>query len=108
MTPELPRPVAAYLAADRAGDTATLAGYFADDALVFDEEHSYRGLDAIRAWKQDVQAKYRYVMEPIEATVGDVTVTLHARLTGDFPGSPVEVDYTFTLANDKIRSLEIR
>jgi hypothetical protein len=108
MTPELPRPVAAYLAADNAKDTTTLAGYFADDALVHDEDRDYRGLDAIRAWKQEVQAKYRYVMEPLGASVSDETVNLHARLTGDFPGSPVEVDYTFTLANDKIASLEIR
>jgi len=28
-------------------------------------------------------------------------------LTGDFPGSPVDLDYTFTLASDKITSLEI-
>ena len=34
-------------------------------------------------------------------------VRLRARLTGAFPGSPVELDYTFTLANDKITSLEI-
>jgi hypothetical protein len=108
MTPDLPRPVAGYLAADRAGDTTTLANYFATDALVHDEEHDYRGLDAIKAWKQDVRAKYRYVMEPLAAYVSDDTVELHARLTGDFPGSPVEVDYTFTLAGDKITALEIR
>jgi hypothetical protein len=108
MTFDLPRAVAAYLAADKARDTASLAGYFATDALVYDEDHNYRGLDAIRSWKQEVQAKYRYVMEPLAASVSDDTVKLHARLTGDFPGSPVEVDYTFTLANDKITSLEIR
>jgi ketosteroid isomerase-like protein len=108
MTRELPRPVAAYLAADKAKDTATLASYFTDDALVHDEERDYRGLDAIRVWKQEAQAKYRYVMEPLDVSVTDETVNLRARLTGDFPGSPVEVDYTFTLANDKIASLEIR
>jgi hypothetical protein len=108
MTPELPRPVVAYLAADDAKDTTALAGYFADDALVHDEDRDYRGLDAIRAWKQEVQAKYRYVLEPIEASVSDETVKLHARLTGDFPGSPAEVEYTFTLAGDKIAALEIR
>jgi hypothetical protein len=29
-------------------------------------------------------------------------------VTGNFPGSPVELDYTFMLANDKISSLEIQ
>jgi len=35
------------------------------------------------------------------------TVTLPARLSGNFPGSPVELTYTFVLDNGKIASLEI-
>jgi hypothetical protein len=48
------------------------------------------------------------VLEPLSASVGEKTVKLRARLTGNFPGSPVELDFTFTLANDKITSLDIR
>ena len=29
------------------------------------------------------------------------------RLTGNFPGSPIELDFAFTLDGDKIASLEI-
>ena len=47
-------------------------------------------------------------MESLDASVSENIVTLRARLTGDFPGSPIELDYTFTLANDKITSLEIQ
>jgi len=104
----LPRPVAIYLAAVKAKDADMLALCFADDARVHDENSDYRGLDAIRAWKQETDAKYRYVMEPLDASVSENTVRLHARLTGDFPGSPVELDYTFMLADDKISSLEIQ
>jgi hypothetical protein len=107
MIPELPRPVATYLAAERANDTDRLVGCFADDGLVHDEARDYRGRDAIRTWKQAVDAKYRYRLEPLAASVGEQTVTLRARLTGAFPGSPIEVDYTFTLAGDKISSLAI-
>ena len=74
---------------------------------VHDEARDYRGLDAIRSWQREADAKYRYVMEPLDASVSENIVTLCARLTGDFPGSPIELDYTFTLANDKITSLEI-
>jgi hypothetical protein len=35
-------------------------------------------------------------------------VTGRARPTGEFPGSPVELDHIFKLSNDKIASLEIR
>ena len=33
---------------------------------------------------------------------------MRARLTGEFPGGPVELDHIFKLSNDKIVSLEIR
>ena len=108
MQVELPGPVAAYLAAEKAKDADMLASCFADDALVHDEGRDYRGLDAIRAWKQEADRKYQYVMEPLAAAASDENVILHARLTGNFPGSPVEVDLTFTLANGKIASLDIR
>ena len=45
----------------------------------------------------------------VEATYQDAaTVTMPVRLTGSFPGSPIEVTYTFVLAGDRIASLEIR
>ena len=108
MSLRLPKPVTNYLAAVEAKDTDMLALCFADDALVHDEGRDHRGLDAIRAWKREADAKYQYVMEPLDGSVAEKTVRLRARLTGNFPGSPVELTYTFTLANDKIASLEIR
>ena len=33
---------------------------------------------------------------------------MRARLTGEFPGGPVELDHIFKLSNDKVVSLEIR
>jgi ketosteroid isomerase-like protein len=108
MTVELPGPVAAYLAADKAKDPDLVAHCFTDDARVFDENHDYRGLDAIRNWKRETAAKYQYVVEPLAVAVQDETVALRARLTGNFPGSPAELNYRFTLANDKIASLEIQ
>ncbi|HET9378621.1 MAG TPA: nuclear transport factor 2 family protein [Chthoniobacterales bacterium] len=108
MSLKLPKPVAIYLAAEQAKNIDMLALCFADDAIVHDEGRDYRGLDAIKSWKQAADIKYRYVAEPLSASIGEKTVTLLIRLTGDFPGSPVELDYTFTLANDKIASLIIQ
>jgi ketosteroid isomerase-like protein len=107
MSLRLPKPVTTYLAAIDAKGTDMLALCFAEDAVVHDEGHDYRGLDTIRSWKQQTQAKYKYVMEPLDASVSGKIVKLRARLTGDFPGSPVELNYMFTLANGKITSLEI-
>ena len=108
MALKLPKPVATYLAAVKARDADMLALCFADDAVVHDENCDHRGLDAIKSWKRETDAKYRYIAEPLDASVDGNIVRLHVRLTGDFPGSPVELDYTFTLANDRIISLEIQ
>ena len=81
---------------------------FAEDAVVHDEEQDHHGRDGIRQWKQGVDTKYRYVLEPLGAPVNADVVRVRPRLTGDFPGSPVEIDHIFRLANDKITSLEIR
>ncbi len=107
MALKVPAPVADYLAAEKAKDVDALSRCFAEDARVHDEAHDYHGRDAIRAWKKEADEKYHFVMEPLTASVNGPTVKLRARLTGNFPGSPVELDHTFTLANDKITSLEI-
>ena len=46
-------------------------------------------------------------LEPIDATTsGDVT-QVRTRVSGDFPGSPVNLRYQFVLDGNKIAGLEI-
>src|ERR1700737_2122930 len=63
MTLELPKPVVAYFTADRA-DSEGLSRCFTENAVVKDEGHTYAGRAAIRKWKADASAKYRYTSEP--------------------------------------------
>jgi len=105
---DLPEPIASYLAADKTNDGPLLARCFTPDARVHDEAHDYQGLAAILAWKQESSAKYQYAVEPLTISTAGRSVTLHARLTGSFPGSPAELDYLFTLSGDKIAVLEIK
>ena len=105
---EMPEPVAAYLSAEKAKDANRLALCFADDGVVHDEGRNYRGRDAILRWKQDSDTKYRDVLEPLDGAIAGNSVRVHARLTGDFPGSPIELDHLLQLADNKITSLEIR
>jgi hypothetical protein len=44
---------------------------------------------------------------PTIADSSGETTTVRALLSGNFPGSPVEVDLTSTLSNDKIAALVI-
>ncbi|MFL9937201.1 nuclear transport factor 2 family protein [Paraburkholderia sp. RL18-103-BIB-C] len=107
MNMTLPPPMDAYLNAETTSDTAPLANCFAADAVVRDEGRTIEGLEAIQAWKKDTKAKYQYAVEPLDWSQDGAAVTMRARLTGAFPGSPVELTYTFVLAGGKIVSLEI-
>ena len=108
MTLTVPGPVAAYLAAEEAKDAEQLSLCFTTDGLVHDEGQGYRGREAILKWKKAADEKYRYTMQPLSARTNGDEVIVRARLTGDFPGSPIEVNHFFKLSKGKIASLEIR
>jgi ketosteroid isomerase-like protein len=107
MSLKLSRQIAEYLAAVEETNSDKLAGCFSEDAVLHDEGGTYRGRDAIKAWSEDTQRKYKYTMEALDASVNGDTVRLRTKVTGSFPGSPIELDYLFTLANEKIISLKI-
>jgi len=106
MTLDLPKAVTAYFTADKA-DGSAVAQCFTENAVVKDEGHTYRGRAAIKQWKTEASAKYQYTYEPLtcEQMGGKHVVT--CRLTGNFPGSPVDLRFFFEIENDKIASLEI-
>jgi uncharacterized protein (TIGR02246 family) len=108
MALDVPEAVAEYLAAEEAKDADALASCFTEDGTVHDEGQDYHGRDSIRQWKQAADAKYRCVFQTINVQTFGNLVTVRARLTGEFPGSPVELDHIFKLSGDKMASLEIR
>jgi hypothetical protein len=102
----LPEPIAAYFKAD-ASNAAALVDCFTPDGIVVDEQETHRGRDAIARWKAHASSKYDYVSEPISIENKDGKTIVTARLTGNFPGSPVDLRYAFTLAGNSISRLEI-
>ena len=103
----LPPVIATYFDADRADDVDALVESFAESARVHDEREDHVGRDAIRAWKLAANQKYQYTSTPLSVRHDGDVVVVHSRLEGSFPGSPVEVDYTFGLDADRITSLRI-
>jgi hypothetical protein len=102
----LPTPVVDYFTADKA-DSESVSQCFAETAVVKDEGHSYEGRAAIKQWKADTSRKYEYTSEPFACEQKDGKTVVTSRLTGNFPGSPVDLRYFFELEGDKILSLEI-
>lgn len=107
MTVDLPQPIATYIAAENRRDTEALVECFAEHAVVRDEGKTIEGLAAIKRWKAETSKKYQHTVEPLALTQkGDKTIVTN-RLTGNFPGSPIELQFAFRLEGNKIASLEI-
>lgn len=106
MSISLPKPIERYFAADRT-DGAAVARCFTESAVVVDEGNTYEGRPAIAKWKNDASTKYEYTVDPylMEEREGTIVVTSH--LEGNFPGSPVDLHYHFTLDGDLIARLEV-
>lgn len=102
----LPEPVATYFEADRDSAKA-VAHCFTGDGRVVDEGHTHVGPAAIEAWKAAASGQYSYTTEPFALARQDRAYIVTSRVTGDFPGSPVDLRYIFMLERGKIASLEI-
>jgi hypothetical protein len=102
----LPKPIAAYFAADK-GDSETVSQLFTENAVVKDEGQTHKGRAAIKQWKSETSKKYEYTSEPFACERKDGKTIVTSRLTGNFPGSPVNLRFFFALEGDKVSSLEI-
>ena len=100
-------PIAAYFDADKRGDAAAVARCFTKDGVVKDEGHRYSGRAAIQKWKAGASAKYSYTSQPLSVEQSNGGYIVTSRLTGNFPGSPVDLRYAFRLERGKIALLEI-
>lgn len=106
--PELAPAIVAYIAAANTGDLAAIAHCFAEDANVFDEGQHQVGPAAITRWVADTGRRYqpRVEVQNVQHRTGKVLVD--NVVSGNFPGSPLALRYTFRLnAQGKISRLDI-
>src|SRR5712672_3658784 len=95
-------PVANYIAAANTQDIEALTAIFSEDAVVRDEGQNRQGVAAIRQWAVEVSKKYRPTVEALDVAQADGKTILSGRVSGDFPGSPIDLRYVFTLVGGKI------
>lgn len=101
----LPEPIAAYFAAEHKPEA--LARCFTAQAVMKDEGHTYTGVDAIKAFMAEASAKYSATTVPFALEREDGCQIVKAKVTGNFPGSPIDLSYRFRLERGLIASLEI-
>src|SRR5476649_1385780 len=107
-TLELAPAIATYIAAANAGDTSLVADCFAEDANVFDEGEHQVGSAAIARWMEDTARRYQPRVEVLNVQHRTGKVLVSNVVSGNFPGSPLELRYTFRLNEQgKISRLDI-
>ena len=108
MSIQLPIPIERYVQIANSGTPEAASECFAPDATGYDEGETHEGVAAIRNWMAATKKKYGHTITPLELAERGGQSILKARLTDNFPGSPITVNFSFVLAGGKIRSLEIR
>ena len=103
----LPPVIPRYIEASNAHDVKGIVDCFADDAVVRDENAMRHGKIDIERWAAETIQKYKFQFKLLRANVRGAETISSVEVSGSFPGSPVTLDYHFTIANDKIQSLTI-
>jgi len=99
--------IAEFFEAHNTGQTDGFNKLFADDALVRDEGREYRGA-AIKEWMDSAFAKYKPVADVTDLAEAGTQTIATAQVSGPFPGSPIQIRYSFTLRSGKIAALTIK
>jgi len=111
MSPPLPAPVSAYIAATNAFEIDAFMATFAGGALVNDHCNEFPGLTAIRSWAQREIIDDRVTMEVSAATVRGAAIAVTAIITGNFDRTglpdPLLLTFYFTIGNGLIDQLII-
>ena len=102
---KLPSVISDYINASNAHDVGTILACFSDAATIRDENETLHGKHAIKAWIVKTIEKYDFHFEALTIRQDDDEATVAVKVSGTFPGSPVTLDYHFTIAEGKISSL---
>ena len=103
---ELPSPRLAFFHAYNRRETYDFNSLFTHDAVVTDEERNYRA-DEIKEWIDEANEKYNSFAVVNDLTILEDKKVVSARVSGDFPGSPIQLRYIITLRDEKIASIMV-
>ena len=107
MTIKLPRIINDYVDASNAHNLNSIVFCFSDDAVVCDEGKEFRGKEMIESRIVKTIEKYKFQFKPVSIKDDNTEVVVAVEVSGAFDGSPITLDYHFTIEGDKIVSLTI-
>lgn len=105
---DLPATIRAFLAAHAAREADAAARTFTDDAVVVDQDETFRGAEQVLDFLRHAGSEFTYTTELVAARRrDDAHWEVVNRIEGDFPGNVADLTYRFTLADDLISELTI-
>ncbi|HWQ43641.1 MAG TPA: nuclear transport factor 2 family protein [Desulfosporosinus sp.] len=107
MSLQLPQVIETYFQASNSYDSSLLASCFAENAVLYDEGLTYRGPAAIEEHIVETNNKLSVKTEVTNAVEKNGETIITATLSGNFEGSPIPLDFHFTLENQTITMLNI-
>lgn len=103
----LPQTILNYYHASEIYDDELLEECFAKDALLVDEGEEYHGPKAVSAHIMKANRSANVTTEITNCVENNEETVVTGTIAGDFEGSPVPLDFHFTLHNEKIKTLRI-
>ena len=107
-TLQLPGVLEALILSQNDQDSSAFTACFYEHGEVYDEGEHHKGWTAIKAWNELTSAKYNTHSEPIAFIKSDTEDVLTVKVSGNFAGSPIVLDYHLQIENDLIIRLSIQ
>lgn len=101
----LPKVIAKLTEAQNNFDSAAYAACFTETAVVFDEGKTHNGRKEIEDWIDKANKEYHATMKPLD--YNETENILSAETSGNFPGSPIVLNYHLQITDELIQSLKI-
>ena len=105
--PLLPEAVTQYFAASNRFDAESAAACFTPEATVRDEGKTHVGTEQIRNWVSHASTEYQPRASVVGAQQKGDKLAVTVNVAGQFPGSPIELDFEFSLRGEKIAELAV-
>ncbi|MCU1693369.1 MAG: hypothetical protein JWM64_2460 [Frankiales bacterium] len=102
-----PRVVQTWFAAHEAKQADAELATMTDDVVVIDQDQTYRGREAARAWINGSSRQFSCTTTVLTTACDGAATVVTARLEGDFPGGRADLSYRFDVSDDHISALTI-
>ncbi len=104
---ELPPTVRGFLDAHAARDLDAAGKAFTADAVVTDQDETFRGTEEVVQFLRESGSEFTYTTELVGAERSGRQWVATVHLEGDFPGGVVDLQYRFTVDAGLISELRI-